>query len=216
MSSKTYTVRVPAGTPDVTSEDVGAWLDAQLASGGPLAADPGAGERTLRLSFEQDKVKAAAQAVGEPEAVFLRRLIGSNVRVPEERHEAEAKPKAPVLRGSLRLRAEQAKPLVRVYEGVQSLVIRRVMDAPEAVQEASFTEEERDFLAAATVEVLNRRAPQSLVENIDLIGLASTLVSVEFAKVEAVQEVAERKRQQQQRDHQQPAIEGQRPSVQGA
>jgi hypothetical protein len=210
MSSKTYTVRVPAGTPDVSSEDVGAWLDAQLVSGGPLAADPGAGERTLRLSFEQDKVKAAAQALGEPEAVFLRRLIGSNVRMPEGHHEAEAKPKAPVLRGSLRLRAEQAKPLVRVYEGVQSFVIRRVLEAPEAVREASFTEEEQDFLAAATVEVLNRRAPQKLVENIDLVGLASTLISIEFSKIEAVQEVAERKRRQKQDEQRQP------PTIEGA
>jgi hypothetical protein len=71
-------------------------------------------------------------------------------------------------------------------------------------------------LAAATVEVLNRRAPQRVVENIDLIGLASTLISIEFSKIEAVQEVAERKRQQQQREQQQPAIEGQRPSAQGA
>jgi hypothetical protein len=214
--SKAYSVRVPAGTPEVISEDVGGWLDAQLASQGTLAADPGAGERTLRLSLEQDKVKAAAQAADEPEAVFLRRLIASNLRVPEESQGTEAKPKAPVLRGALRLRAEQAKPLVRIYEGVQSFVIRRVLDVPEAVREASFSEEERDFLAAATVEVLNRRAPQSVVENIDLIGLASTLVSIEFVKIEAVQEVAERKRQKQQLEQQQPTIEGQTPRVSGA
>jgi hypothetical protein len=82
--SKTYTIRIPAGTPDISSEDVGAWLEAQLASGKHLATDPGAGERMLRLSLEQEKVKAAAQNLGEPEAVFLRRLIASNVRVPEE------------------------------------------------------------------------------------------------------------------------------------
>jgi hypothetical protein len=210
MSRKTYTVRAPAATPEVGSENACAWLDAQLASGGPLAVDPGAGERTLRLSLEQDKVKAGADAAGEAEAVFLRRLIASNVRVPEEPKEPEAKPKAPVLRGALRLRAEQAKPLVRVYEGVQSFVIRRAMSAPEAVREASFTEEERDFLAAATVEVLNRRAPQRLVENIDLVGLASTLISIEFAKIEAVQEVAERKRRQNEIEKQQP------PTIEGA
>jgi|SRR6516162_8350428 hypothetical protein len=208
--SKTYTVRVPAGTPDVSSENVGAWLDAQLVSGPPLARDPGAGERTLRLSLDQDKVKAGAHTADEPEAVFLRRLIASNVLVAEERQETEAKPKAPVLKGALRLRAEQAKPLVRVYEGVQSFLIRRAMNAPEAVREASFSEEERDFLSAATVEVLNRRAPQPLVENIDLIGLASTLISIEFSKIEAVQEVAERKRRQSQTEKQQP------PTIEGA
>ena len=210
MSRKTYTVRAPAATPEVSSENVAAWLDAQLTSGGLLAADPGAGERTLRLSLEQDKVKAGADAANETEAVFLRRLIASNVRVPDEPQEPEAKPKAPLLRGSLRLRAEQAKPLVRVYEGVQSFVIRRVMSAPEAVREASFTDEERDFLAASTVEVLNRRAPQQLVENIDLVGLASTLISIEFSKIEAVQAVAERKRSQSQIEKEQP------PTIEGA
>lgn len=209
MSRKTYTVRVPSATPEVGSENASAWLDAQLASGGPLAADPGAGERTLRLSLEQDKVKAGADGAGEAEAVFLRRLIASNVLVPEKQEETEAKPKAPILKGSLRLRAEQAKPLVRVYEGVQSFVIRRALKAPEAVREASFSEEERDFLAAATIEVLNRRAPQPVVENIDLIGLASTLISIEFSKIEAVQEVAERKsRQNQSATPQPPTIEG--------
>lgn len=210
MSRKTYTVRVPSAMPEVTSENASAWLDAQSTSGGSLADDPGAGERTLRLSLEQDKVKAGADAAGEAEAVFLRRLIASNVSVPEEPREAEAKPKAPVLKGALRLRAEQAKPLVRVYEGVQSFVIRRVLKAPEAVREASFTEEERDFLSAATVEVLNRRAPQPVVENIDLIGLASTLISIEFSKIEAVQEVAKRKIHLNQSAKQQP------PTIEGA
>jgi hypothetical protein len=210
MSRKTYTVRAPAATPDVSSENAAAWLDAQLASGAPLKADPGAGERTLRLSLEQDKVKAGAAAAGEAEAVFLRRLIASNVPVPEDPPETEAKPKTPVLKGVLRLRAEQAKPLVRVYEGVQSFVIRRVMKAPEAIREASFTEEERDFLALATIEVLNRRAPQRLVENIDLVGLASTLISIEFSKIEAVQEVAEKKRRQEEGEQKQP------PTIEGA
>jgi len=208
MPRKTYTVRVPAATPDVASESASAWLDAQLASDKPLAADPGAGDRTLRLSLEQEKVKAGADAVDEVEAVFLRRLIASNVPLTEE--PKETKPKTPVLKGALRLRAEQAKPLVRIYEGVQSFVIRRAMKVPEATREASFTEEERDFLAAATIEVLNRRAPQRLVENIDLVGLASTLISIEFSKIEAVQEVAERKHRQEKVEQKQP------PTIEGA
>ena len=87
MPRKTYTVRVPAATPEVGSEIASAWLDAQLSSDKPLAADPGAGDRTLRLSLEQEKVKAGADAVGEVEAVFLRRLIASNVPVSEEQKE---------------------------------------------------------------------------------------------------------------------------------
>ena len=210
MPRKTFTVRAPATTPEVNSEGVSDWLDTQLASDRPLAADPGPGERTLRLSLEQDKVKAGANAAGEAEAVFLRRLIASNVSVAEGPREAEAKPKAPVLKGALRLRAEQAKPLVRIYEGIQSFAIRRVMKTPEAIHEASFTEDERDFLAAATIEVLNRRAPQRLVENIDLVGLASTLISIEFSKIEAVQEMAERKRRQKEEEQKKP------PTIQGS
>ena len=64
MSTKTYTVRVPAGTPDISSEDVAAWLDAQLGSNAPLAADPGAGERSLRLSLDKEKVEQAASGAG--------------------------------------------------------------------------------------------------------------------------------------------------------
>jgi len=210
MPRKTYTVRVSAATPEVSSESVSAWLTEQLDSNRSLAADPGAGDRTLRLSLEQEKVKASADIAGEPEAVFLRRLIASNVSLSEEQKETEAKPKAPVLKGALRLRAEQAKPLVRIYEGVQSFVIRRAMKVPEATREASFTEEERDFLAAATIEVLNRRAPQRLVENIDLVGLASTLISIEFSKIEAVQELAERKHRQKEVEQKQP------PTIEGA
>lgn len=199
MSSKTYSVRIPVGTADVSSDTATAWLDAQLASNAPLAADPGAGERTLRLSLEQDKVKAGAQAVDEPEAVFLRRLIASNVRVPEEQdqREAGAKPKALVLKGPARLRAEQVMPVVRLYEAGQSYAIRKVLRAPEAVREAAFSEQERELLATGASEVLNRRAPQQLVQNIDILGLALTVLAIEVNKIEAVQAVAERKRQQQ-------------------
>jgi hypothetical protein len=212
MANKTYTVRVPSGTPDITSEQAAAWLDKQFASNAPLAADPGAGERTLRLSLDQDKVKAGARAAEEPEAVFLRRLIASNIRIPEEpdKTEPEAKPKAPVLKGTLRLQPEQVKPVVRLYEAGQSYVIRRALKAPEAVHEAAFTEEEREQLAASATEVINRRAPAKVIENADLIGLATTIVAIEAQKIEAVQAIAERKQRKseqlssQQQEQQQP------------
>jgi hypothetical protein len=219
MAAKTYTVRVPAGTPDVASEDAAAWLDNQLSSSAPLAADPGAGERTLRLSLDQDRVKTGAKAAGEPEAVFLRRLIASNVQVPEgpDKQEPEAKPKALVLRGPARLRTEQMMPVVRMYETAQSYVIRKALKAPEAVREAAFSEEERDLLATGTAEVLNRRAPEQLVQNIDILGLGLTVLAIEAKKIEAVQAVAERKRQQrllrEQQQQQQAATQTQPPSA---
>src|SRR5437870_2571850 len=187
MSTKTYTVRVPQATPDITSEDVASWLDAQQISNAPLHSDPGPGERSLRISLEQDKVKNAAQAVGEPEAVFLRRLIASNVPVPkEEVRELEARPKTPVLKGTLKLQAEQVRPLVLVLETAQSFVIRKAFKCPEAVDAAAYTEEERSQLSSVTSEVINRRAPRVLVENIDLVGLVTTVAAIEMRKIEAV------------------------------
>jgi len=200
MSSKTYTVRVPAGTPDVTSESAAQWLEAQLNSNASLAADPGAGERTLRLSLDQDQVEAGAQVAGEPVAVFLRRLIASQVPVAGEpdKPEHEAKLKPLVLKGASRLRPEQVMPAVRLLEAAQSFVIRRALRAPEAVREAAYTEEEREMLAASGAEVLNRRAPRQLIENMDIVSFGVTLIAIEVKKIEAVQAVAERKQQQQQ------------------
>ena len=216
MASKTYSVRVPTGAPDVSSEQAGAWLDAQSASGIPLVADPGAGERTLRLSLDQEKVKAGAKVAQEPEAVFLRRLVASYVRIPEEsvKAEPEAKPKPPpVLKGAMRLQPEQVKPIVRLFEAGQSFVIRRALNAPEALQAAAFTEEEREQLAVSATEVVNRRAPARMIENADLIGLATTVVAIEARKIEAVQAVAERyQRASQQRSTQQQLSQQQQQS----
>ena len=210
MPSKTYSVRVPLGTPDVSSEDLAAWLEAQLASNAPLATDPGAGERFLRPSLDKERVEQAARAAGESEAVFLRRLIASKVQIPEEpeRSEAEGKPKALVLKGPARLRAEQMMPAVRLYEAAQSFAIRKVLKAPEAHREAAFSEEERQLLATSGSEVLNRRAHPKVVENIDVLGLALTVVAIQLKKIEAVQAVAERK-QQQERGQQPPKEQGQ-------
>ena len=203
MGAKTYSVRVPAGVPDISSEQVAAWLDAQLASRASLATDPGAGEHTLRLSVDTEKVTAGAKAAHEPEAVFLRRLIASNVRIREESvKEPETKPKPPVLKGTMRLQPEQVKPLVRLFEAGRSLVIRRALRAPQAVSAAAFTEEEREQLAVSVTEVINRRAPAKVIENADLIGLATTIVAIEARKIEAVQAVAERN---QRASQQQPA-----------
>ena len=210
MSTKTYTVRVPAGTPDISSEDVAAWLDAQLGSNAPLAADPGAGERSLRLSLDKEKVEQAARSAVKPEATFLRRLIATNVAMPQEekQHEQkdEARPKTPVLKGALSssrytvpgpatpvtLMASPASKIRRVSSGRLKAKI-----ATGTSKAAAFTEEEREELSVSTCEVLNRRAPRALVENIDLVGLATTVIAIESRKIEQVQAVAEYLRQQQ-------------------
>lgn len=197
MPSKSFSVRIAQDAPDVDSAQVAAWVDEQTAAKAVLAPDPGPGDKTIRLSLDGDRVKAAAKDAREPEAVFLRRLIASNVTVPTERGEDGAKPKALVLRGNLRLRQEQLRPLVGAYDGAQSFIIRRSLRCPEAEREAGMTETERDRLAAGFTEVLNRRAPQKLVAHIDLAGLALEAASIAFQKIDAVKAAAARKRKQQ-------------------
>jgi len=208
MSTKTYTVRVPTNAPDITSDNVSQWLESHLASSTDLAHDPGAGERSLRLSLERERVAQGALSADEPEATFLRRLIATNVAIPQEEQEeskTQARPRAPVLKGALKLRPDQIRPVVRSLEAAQSYAIRQAFQVPEAVEAAAFTEQERDELSVATCEVLNRRAPQVLVENIDLVGLATTVIAIESRKIEQVQAVAEYLRQQRaQQASQQP------------
>jgi hypothetical protein len=199
MSTKTYTVRVPMSAPDTPSDHVSQWLESHLASPTDLAPDPGAGERSLRLSLNREKVAEGARSANEPEATFLRRLIATNVSMPHEEQEESktlVRPRAPVLKGALKLRPDQIRPVVRGLEAAQSYGIRRAFGVPEAVEAAAFTEQERDELSVATCEVLNRRAPQVLVENIDLVGLATTVIAIESRKIEQVQAVAESLRQQ--------------------
>jgi hypothetical protein len=186
MPSKSYSVRISQDAPDVDSAQAATWLDDQIAAKAVLAPDPGPGEKTIRLSLDADKVKAGAKEAREPEAVFLRRLIATNVTVPGEQDRDGAKPKALVLRGNLKLRQEQLRPLVGAYDGAQSFIIRRALRCPDADREAAMTEVERDRVAAGFTEVLNRRAPRKVVENIDLAGLGLELASIAFQKIDAV------------------------------
>ncbi len=201
MPNKSYTVRIPQNAPGITSDQVAGWLDAYLAGGGELAVDPGAGERSLRLSLEKDKVEQSAREAGEPEAVLLRRLIASHVTVPQEQKEVaepEARPKPLVLKGAGKLRPDQLRPLVRAVEAGQSFLIRKtfgVEHITEAADAARFTEEEREHLSIAATEVINRRAPSVVLENIDIISLATTVIAIEAEKIEAVHAIAERMRQ---------------------
>jgi hypothetical protein len=218
MSTKTYTVRIPAGTTDIGSDAVAQWLKAHLDSAADLGSDPGAGERSLRLSLDKEKVEQAARRVGEPEATFLRRLIATNVAVTQEEkpreQKDEARPKAPALKGTLKLRPDQVRPVVCAFEAGQSYVIRQSFGVPEAVAAAAFTEAEREELSISACEVLNRRAPRALVENIDLVGLATTLIAIESRKIEQVQAVAEALRQQQEKQAAKESGSQQKPGAQ--
>jgi hypothetical protein len=104
---KTYTVRVPASATEITSEQVASWLLSFEESSGQLAADPGAGERSLRLSLDKQSVEEGARTAGEPEATFLRRLISTNVSISETKpgdSEEKGRPRPIVLKGAMKLR----------------------------------------------------------------------------------------------------------------
>jgi len=206
MSTKTYTVKVSKDAPNFSAEQIAGWLDEQIASNAALAPDPGSGEKSLRLTLERAKVEQAAKAAGETEsAVFLRRLLGArgNLKPEERKEEAPAeqkpRPKEAVLPPRLRLNADQLAPVVAAYDHLQAFAISRAMRAPEAMSAARFTPEEREQLAGATAELANRRAPEWLVQNIDVVGFASLLLSIEFKKIDAAREVAKRTRARAQR-----------------
>jgi hypothetical protein len=202
MATKTYTVRVAEGAPNVNTVQVAEWLDACLASPTQLAADPGAGERSLRLSLDKHSVEQGARAAGEPEATFLRRLIATNVQLPEEKEEVKEEkphPKPLVLKGPGKIRPDQMIVVVRAFEAGQSFLIRKslqVSHVAEAADAAAYTTEEREDVATAAAEVVNRRAPAVVVENIDIIGLATTLIAIETEKIDRVRAIAESVRRQ--------------------
>ena len=203
MSKKTFTIRISKDAPDVSSDQVAGWLEAPLESSRELAADPGAGERSLRLSLDKELVEQGARVAGEPEATFLRRLIATNISLPEEKPlatEARPRPKAAVLKGAMRLRPDQVRPLVRVLEAGQAYAIRKTLRLPlaaETMQATSFTEEERDRLSTVSAEVINRRAPAWLVENGDVFALLTEIAAIETRKIEAALGLAEQIRQSQ-------------------
>lgn len=203
MANKTYTVRVSDGGPDITSDQVASWLGDYEGSSGQLAADPGAGERSLRLSLDKEAVEQGARATGEPEAAFLRRLIATNVRLSETKQgytEEKPRPKAAVLKGAMKLRSDQVGPMVRVFEAGQALAIRKTFHLPvaaETVQATAFTDEERDRLSIVGAEVINKRAPAWVVENGDIFALLTEIGAIETRKIDAALALAEQIRRLQ-------------------
>jgi hypothetical protein len=76
-----FTVKVPPGFPTISSVEVQAWLRRLSLSSSPfrIAADPGAGNRVLRLSLPEEQVNALAAKLADPPAVALRRLIATYI-----------------------------------------------------------------------------------------------------------------------------------------
>jgi len=199
-TTRAYTVKVAQDAPDFESGQVARWLDEQIARNAPLAADPGAGDKVLRFTVNSQKLQEGMRSAGEMEAaVFIRRVIATYGGLKPEERKSEvppARPKPAEVPERLRLKADQLAPLMQAYDYGQAFAISQVMRVPEAMQAARLTAEEREQLAVATAELANRRASKWpwLIENIDILGFSSLLLSIEFRKVDAVLAVKKRLR----------------------
>ena len=207
MASKTYSVRVPQGV-EIDSDNLAAWLDSIIeAGGGSLAPDPGPGQKTLRVSLDSEKVEQTAKLASESESVFLRRLIATRVRIPEEEKEREKpRPKSPVLPKDLRISAEQLEPAIAGVDALQSwLLSRYVVRVPETREASRMTANERADLSRSSAQLINRRAPAWLAENIDVLGFALQIASIESGVISRVYEAAEARRKQQPEQQRRPS-----------
>lgn len=218
MPSKTYSVRVSQSV-DADSDALSGWINEVLSAGEvSLAPDPGPGPKTLRLSADAEKVTQGAKAAGENETVFLRRLIASRVRVVEEKEREKLRPKALVLPRELRVSAEQLEPLVAGFDGLQSFLLSRVVRAPEARTAARMLPDERADLSRTTASLVNRRCPQWLAENIDLLGAALQVASIESHVIARAYEASAERRKAAKKatEAKASAVPGAAPSAGGA
>jgi hypothetical protein len=174
---KEFKIRICSAVPEATSEAVSGWLDAALKTGASLAADPGGGEAFCNLSLDEGKITELANRHGAKPNVVLRRLIASNVSLaaaesPKKKSAgavvAEVLP-GKVLPKRLEYKDADMLPLVRGLDSGMVLLYRQIYGLEELTA-ASTPEADRE-LAGALAEVLNRRSPEWLLANADLVKL---------------------------------------------
>jgi hypothetical protein len=174
---KEFKLRFCSEVPEATSEAVSGWLDEALKTGASLASDPGGGEAFCNLSLDEGKVAELANRHGCKLNVALRRLIASNaslaaVESPKKKSAgavmAEVLP-GKVLPKRLEYKSEDMLPLVRGLDSGMVLLYRQIYGLKE-LKAAQTPEADRE-LASAMAECLNRRAPEWLIANADLVKL---------------------------------------------
>jgi len=79
-ATKTYTVKVPRHWASIGSVRAGVWLREYFIRPLMLPADPGAGDRVLRLTLNERFVLALSRGCGDVPAAALRRLLAARVR----------------------------------------------------------------------------------------------------------------------------------------
>lgn len=175
-----YKLRLPASVAEATTANVGAWIDEAIEKGVTLAADPGAGPEMISLRLDPKKVVDLANQKRERVPVMLRRLIASHVEVPHEPEEkgktagavaAELLPEK-VLPKKLSYEEEDFLTIVHGLDKGMAMMYRRAYGLKQL--DAAKTPEEDRKLASAMAECANRRSPQWMLINADLIKLAFT------------------------------------------
>ncbi len=173
---KEFKIRICSEVPEATSETVSGWLDEALKTGASLAADPGGGEAFCNLSLDEGKVAELANRHGCKPNVAVRRLVASNVSLAAEKlpKKTAGAVLAAVLPGKVLPQKLQFKdadllPLVRGLDSGMVLLYRQIYGLPELT--AARTPEADRELASAIAECANRRAPEFLLANIDLVKL---------------------------------------------
>jgi hypothetical protein len=170
---KDYNIRFEVEVPDASSENVAKWLDDALASGASLTSDPGGGDVFIHLSLDERKVSELANRLGIKNNVAIRRLIATRANLPAPDLSAKRESATELLPGKVLPKKLEYKegdllPAVRALNSGLAFAYRRVYRLPDLL--ATTPEEDRQ-LASAMAEVLNRRSPEWVLANADLLKL---------------------------------------------
>jgi hypothetical protein len=187
--SREYTLKIASRPSQATSENMAAWIEELLAKGGKLERDPGAGEESLSLSLDPEKVSTLANKRREQVPALLRRILATKAGLAPapkpDKSIGEAMAGAlpsKILPPKLRFEETDLLAVVQGLDKGMAASYRQIYGLRE-LKSAETPEEDRE-LAAAMAETLNRRAPKWLVENADLAKLTVIAVKWSLAQTE--------------------------------
>jgi hypothetical protein len=190
---KEFKIRICSEVPEATSEAVSGWLDETLKTGTSLATDPGGGEAFCNLSLDEEKVSELANRHSCKPNVALRRLVATKVSlaaVESPKRKSAGATVAELLPGKIlpkRLEYKEADllPVVRGLDSGMVLLYRRIYGLPELT--AARTPEADRELASAMAECVNRRSPEWLLANADLVKVTFSIVRWSLAQTDELE-----------------------------
>ena len=189
---KEFKFRICSEVPEATSEAVSGWLDESLKSGTSLESDPGGGEAFCNLSLDEQKVSDLANRHSCKPNVALRRLVATKISLAAEspKRKSAGATVAEILPGKVlpkRLEYKEADllPVVRGLDSGMALLYRKIYGLPELT--AVRTPEADRELASAMAECVNRRSPEWLLANADLVKVTFSFVRWSFAQTDELE-----------------------------